>query len=65
MADKASSPPKIEYRHNVAAGRHEIGVRSGKSFVAFATVDDAVFAQRIENAENVGATDDNGEGEAS
>jgi hypothetical protein len=63
MAEAAGKAPKVEYRHNVAAGRHEIGVRSGKSFVSFATVDDAVFAQRIENAENVGDNNDNGEGE--
>ncbi len=61
MAEKTGGAPKVEYRHNVAAGRHEIGVRSGKSFVAFATVDDAVYGQRIENAENTTDNDNDGE----
>ncbi len=44
--------PAIEYRHNVAAERHEIGVRVGKLFVPFATLSDAYFAQLAENAAN-------------
>jgi hypothetical protein len=55
--------PKIEYRHNVAAGRHEIGVKSGRVFVAFATVDDAVYAQLAENAENRAEADEDEEEE--
>lgn len=55
------SAPKIEYRHNVAAGRHEIGVKSGKLFVPFAVLDDAVFAQLEENAENLAAENDEDE----
>lgn len=65
MAEKTGSPPKVEYRHNVAAGKHEIGVRSGKAFVPFVTVDNPVFDQRIENAENQGETNGDEEGEAS
>ncbi len=44
--------PTIEYRHNVADGRHELGVKLGKVFVAFATLSDAYFAQLVENAQN-------------
>jgi hypothetical protein len=45
--------PKIEYRHNVAAARHEIGVKAGKVFVPFATISDAYYEQLAENSEQV------------
>ena len=64
MAETKETAPKIEYRHNVAKAQHEIGVRAGKYFVPFATLDDAVFAQRLENAENVASLEGDGEGEA-
>lgn len=63
MPPAGSQKPSIEYRHNVAAGRHEIGVRKGKTFVAFATVDDAYYAQLVEHAETTAETDDDGEEE--
>ena len=65
MAEKAGAAPKVEYRHNVAVGQHELGVRAGKLFVPFATLDNAVFDQRLEHAENVGENDENGEDGAS
>ena len=65
MAEAKTAAPKIEYRHNVAKAQHEIGVRAGKLFVPFASLDDAVFAQRLEHAENSSDNDENGEGEAS
>lgn len=59
------SAPKIEYRHNVARGEHEIGVRVGKHFVAFVQLPNAAFAQGLENAQNVSdedaSDDDNGD----
>lgn len=58
-----SDKPKIEYRHNVAAGRHEIGVKAGKVFVPFATLSDAYYDQLAENASNVVAGDDEGDEE--
>lgn len=59
-----SGSPKIEYRHNVAAARHEIGVKAGKVFVPFATLSDAYFDQLAENAQALseGAADDDEEG---
>lgn len=56
------SKPSIEYRHNVARTRHEIGVKIGKVFVPFATLDDARYAQLAENADNTteATSDDEG-----
>lgn len=58
--------PSIEYRHNVARGEHEIGVRAGGLFVAFAAVSDARYEQLVENAQNLAdaTDDDNGEDES-
>jgi hypothetical protein len=59
----SASAPKIEYRHNVAAGRHEIGVKSGKVFVPFATLSDAYFDQLAENAQASAGDNDDDQGE--
>jgi hypothetical protein len=62
MAESAT--PKIEYRHNVAKEQHEIGVKTGKTFVPFSTVSDAYYAQLSENAKQIAETegsDDGGE----
>lgn len=58
--------PSIEYRHNVARGEHEIGVRANGLFVAFASQSDARYAQLVENAQNLknAADDENGEDES-
>jgi hypothetical protein len=58
---EGSNKPKIEYRHNVAAGRHEIGVKAGKTFVPFATLSEAYFAQLAENAEALASADNDNE----
>ncbi len=57
MPPAGAQKPSIEYRHNVAKGQHEIGVKVGKVFVPFATVSDAYFAQLYENAENIAASE--------
>lgn len=57
------SAPKIEYRHNVAREEHEIGVRQGKHFVAFASIPDAAFDAAVERSENTVDSPDDDEGE--
>lgn len=56
---KSTAKPVIEYRHNVAKGQHEVGVKSGKVFVPFATLSDAYFDQLAENAEALVGEGDN------
>ncbi len=53
MPTAKASAPSIEYRHNVAKAQHEIGVRAGGVFVAFATVSDAYYGQLAENAATI------------
>ncbi len=52
--------PTVEYRHHVARGEHQLGVRIGGVFVAFATLSDARVAQLVEN-EQANVSADNGE----
>lgn len=54
MAESKAKAPSVEYRHNPAIGKHEVGVVIEGYFVPFAQLDDAVVAQRVENAANVG-----------
>ncbi len=63
MPPAGAQKPSIEYRHNVAKGQHEIGVKVEKVFVAFATVSDAYFAQLYENAQNIAGAEGEAEGE--
>jgi hypothetical protein len=64
MAESRSTP-QVSYRHNVADGRHEIGVKIDKLFVPFAALEDARFAQVSERETNrVEADTENGEGES-
>ena len=63
MTAPKTSTPSIEYRHNVAKGQHEIGVRAGGVFVAFATLSDAYYGQLVENAQSIAASEPAGEGE--
>jgi hypothetical protein len=60
---ETTGKPTLAYRHNVADGRHEVGVKVGKLFVPFSTLSDATFAQLVENAENRAETDDDTGGE--
>jgi hypothetical protein len=55
--------PSIEYRHNVAAARHEIGVKVGKVFVPFATLSDAYYEQLAENSAQFAESEDGEEEE--
>lgn len=50
MAAPTPKAPSVYYRHNVADARHEIGVKVGGYFVAFASLSDAYVAQLVENA---------------
>lgn len=52
-SSSSSKVPSVEYRHNVALGKHEIGARIDGQFVPFAQLDDPVVAQRVENAKDV------------
>jgi hypothetical protein len=63
---KGSAGPKIEYRHNIARGEHEIGVRANGLFVSFVSLSDARHAQLVENAANIAANaaDENGKDES-
>jgi hypothetical protein len=64
-APTSSTPkaPKVVYRHNVAKGVHEVGVKIGKLFIPFASHDDARFAQLEENAQNLADDNDNADDE--
>lgn len=65
MAQSSSSRPTVTYRHNPARGRHEIGVKIGGTFVPFATLDDARYAQLEENEKATAGSgnDEEGNGE--
>lgn len=54
---ESSRTPTVTYRHNVADGRHEIGVKVDKLFVPFAVLEDARFAQVSEREQNRTAED--------
>ena len=58
MATAKSKTVDVEYRHDDVRGEHQIGAVIDGQFVAFATVDDAVAKQRVENASNQPGTDD-------
>jgi hypothetical protein len=62
VARPRTQQPTVTYRHNVARGRHELGVKVNGSFVPFATLDDARVAQLVENEGSTVDTD-NGEEE--
>ena len=61
-SSSSTKAPSVEYRHNVALGKHEVGVVVDGHFVPFAQLDDAVVAQRVENAASLVAAGGNGEG---
>lgn len=55
MTAPKASPPSIAYRHNVADGRHEIGVKLDGVFLVFASVENDIAAQKLEREKGASA----------